>query len=223
MDRSGGQTSGHAGRVEQKSEKPPGGYSTPAERPAGACTAWLVSQAGGELAPFRKSRSRCRARGYGITRAGTLDNGIAGSEIASRDGGYSGLPRPPDGVPREGRSGTGAAATAPRARSQLVGGDSGFPVFVYGSAVNGLPYLTPRWLARRLAKKKTDYATARFLASVVAVPRICRTVISTRSLLGCARNTPPRPPRSSVLRSGLIPRATSAVLTRLMSSKMAAW
>jgi glycerol-3-phosphate O-acyltransferase / dihydroxyacetone phosphate acyltransferase len=46
----------------------------------------------------------------------------------------------------------------------------GFPVFVYGAAVNGLPYLTPRWLARRLAKKETDYATARFLAGVVAFP-----------------------------------------------------
>jgi glycerol-3-phosphate O-acyltransferase/dihydroxyacetone phosphate acyltransferase len=46
----------------------------------------------------------------------------------------------------------------------------GFPVFVYGAAVNGLPYLTPRWVARRLAKKETDYATARFLAGVVAFP-----------------------------------------------------
>jgi hypothetical protein len=51
----------------------------------------------------------------------------------------------------------------------------GFPVFVYGSAVNGLSCLTPRRLARRL-------------------PRI-----------------------------GLIPLATSAVLTGLMSSKMEAW
>jgi glycerol-3-phosphate O-acyltransferase / dihydroxyacetone phosphate acyltransferase len=46
----------------------------------------------------------------------------------------------------------------------------GFPVFVYGAAVNGLPYLAPRWLARRLARKETDYATARFLAGVVAFP-----------------------------------------------------
>jgi len=46
----------------------------------------------------------------------------------------------------------------------------GFPVFVYGAVVNGLPYLIPRWLARRLAKKETDYATVRFLASVVAFP-----------------------------------------------------
>ena len=46
----------------------------------------------------------------------------------------------------------------------------GFPFFVYGAAVNGLPYLIPRWLARRLARKETDYATVRFLASVVAFP-----------------------------------------------------
>ena len=46
----------------------------------------------------------------------------------------------------------------------------GFPFFVYGAVVNGLPYLIPRWLARRLARKETDYATVRFLASVVAFP-----------------------------------------------------
>ena len=46
----------------------------------------------------------------------------------------------------------------------------GFPFFVYGAVVNGLPYLIPRWMARRLAKKETDYATVRFLASVVAFP-----------------------------------------------------
>ncbi|HKN47241.1 MAG TPA: lysophospholipid acyltransferase family protein [Candidatus Polarisedimenticolia bacterium] len=47
---------------------------------------------------------------------------------------------------------------------------AGFPFFVYGAVVNGLPYLIPRWLARRLARKETDYATVRFLASVVAFP-----------------------------------------------------
>jgi len=46
----------------------------------------------------------------------------------------------------------------------------GFPFFVYGAIVNGLPYLIPRWLAHRLARKETDYATVRFLASVVAFP-----------------------------------------------------
>ena len=51
----------------------------------------------------------------------------------------------------------------------------GFPFFVYGAVVNGLPYLIPRWLARRLAKKETDYATVRFLASVVAFP-LCWTL-----------------------------------------------
>jgi hypothetical protein len=58
----------------------------------------------------------------------------------------------------------------------------GFPVFVYGSAVNGLPCLTPRGLARRLVKKTTDYATARFLASVVAVRWMCRTVTSAQAI-----------------------------------------
>ena len=51
----------------------------------------------------------------------------------------------------------------------------GFPFFVYGVVVNGLPYLIPRWLARRLAKKETDYATVRFLASAVAFP-LCWTL-----------------------------------------------
>ena len=46
----------------------------------------------------------------------------------------------------------------------------GLPLFAYGTAVNGLPYLLPRWLARRIASKETDYATTRLLASVVAFP-----------------------------------------------------
>jgi 1-acyl-sn-glycerol-3-phosphate acyltransferase len=46
----------------------------------------------------------------------------------------------------------------------------GLPVFGYAIIVNGLPYLLPRWLARRMARKETDYATTRFLASVVAFP-----------------------------------------------------
>jgi len=46
----------------------------------------------------------------------------------------------------------------------------GFPFCIYAAAVNGLPYLIPRWMARRLAKKETDYATVRFLGSVVAFP-----------------------------------------------------
>ena len=46
----------------------------------------------------------------------------------------------------------------------------GLPVCVYGALVNLLPYLVPRWLARRMARKETDYATVRLLASVVAVP-----------------------------------------------------
>src|SRR5262245_61751545 len=46
----------------------------------------------------------------------------------------------------------------------------GFPVFAYGALVNALPYFVPRWLARRIARKETDYATTRFLASIVAFP-----------------------------------------------------
>jgi 1-acyl-sn-glycerol-3-phosphate acyltransferase len=46
----------------------------------------------------------------------------------------------------------------------------GLPFFVYGLAVNALPYLVPRWLARRTAQKETDYATTRLLASIVAFP-----------------------------------------------------
>lgn len=46
----------------------------------------------------------------------------------------------------------------------------GLPLFAYGALVNGLPYLIPRWLARRMARKETDYATIRLLASVVAFP-----------------------------------------------------
>jgi hypothetical protein len=46
----------------------------------------------------------------------------------------------------------------------------GFPLFMYGAAVNALPYLIPRWLAHAFARKETDYATIRLLASVVAFP-----------------------------------------------------
>jgi glycerol-3-phosphate O-acyltransferase / dihydroxyacetone phosphate acyltransferase len=47
---------------------------------------------------------------------------------------------------------------------------AGFPAFGYGAIVNALPYYVPRWLARRLARRETDYATIRLLASVVAFP-----------------------------------------------------
>ena len=47
---------------------------------------------------------------------------------------------------------------------------AGFPVFVYGVVVNGLPYYVPRWLGRRMAHKETDYMTIRLLASIVAFP-----------------------------------------------------
>jgi len=49
-------------------------------------------------------------------------------------------------------------------------GAVGFPIFAYGALTNGLPYLIPRWLCRRIAKKETDYATTRLLTSVVTFP-----------------------------------------------------
>jgi 1-acyl-sn-glycerol-3-phosphate acyltransferase len=47
---------------------------------------------------------------------------------------------------------------------------AGLPLFVYGTLVNAPAYLVPRWLARRMARKETDYATVRLLASVVSFP-----------------------------------------------------
>jgi 1-acyl-sn-glycerol-3-phosphate acyltransferase len=44
------------------------------------------------------------------------------------------------------------------------------PVFAYGAVVNALPYFVPRWIAHAVARKETDYATTRLLASVVALP-----------------------------------------------------
>jgi glycerol-3-phosphate O-acyltransferase/dihydroxyacetone phosphate acyltransferase len=46
----------------------------------------------------------------------------------------------------------------------------GLPFFAYGAAVNFLPYYLPGWLAARMSRKQTDYATIRLLASVVAFP-----------------------------------------------------
>jgi glycerol-3-phosphate O-acyltransferase/dihydroxyacetone phosphate acyltransferase len=46
----------------------------------------------------------------------------------------------------------------------------GLPFFGYGALVNALPYYVPRWLAHRFARKETDYATIRLLASIVAFP-----------------------------------------------------
>lgn len=66
-----------------------------------------------------------------------------------------------------------ARAQRPPARARLRhSGEAsiGLPFFAYGLVVNGLPYLLPRWLARRTARKETDYATTRLLASIVAFP-----------------------------------------------------
>jgi glycerol-3-phosphate O-acyltransferase / dihydroxyacetone phosphate acyltransferase len=46
----------------------------------------------------------------------------------------------------------------------------GLPLFAYGAAVNFLPYYVPGWLAGRMSRRQTDYATTRLLASVVAFP-----------------------------------------------------
>jgi 1-acyl-sn-glycerol-3-phosphate acyltransferase len=66
-----------------------------------------------------------------------------------------------------------ARVARPTARRRLLRTSeaiAGFPLFAYGAVVNALPYFGPRWLARRLARKETDYATVRLLASVVAFP-----------------------------------------------------
>jgi 1-acyl-sn-glycerol-3-phosphate acyltransferase len=46
----------------------------------------------------------------------------------------------------------------------------GLPLFAYGAAVSFLPYYLPGWLAGRMSRRPTDYATIRLLASVVAFP-----------------------------------------------------
>ena len=46
----------------------------------------------------------------------------------------------------------------------------GLPVFAYGATVNALPYYVPRWIARNLTTKETDYATARLLSGIVLFP-----------------------------------------------------
>jgi glycerol-3-phosphate O-acyltransferase/dihydroxyacetone phosphate acyltransferase len=46
----------------------------------------------------------------------------------------------------------------------------GLPLFAYGAAVNFLPYYLPGWLAGRMSRKPTDYATTRLLASIVTFP-----------------------------------------------------
>jgi hypothetical protein len=46
----------------------------------------------------------------------------------------------------------------------------GLPFFAYGAAVNFLPYYLPGCLAGRMARRQTDYATIRLLASIVAFP-----------------------------------------------------
>jgi len=54
-------------------------------------------------------------------------------------------------------------------RSALLG-LLGFPLFLYGEVMNFLPYSLPRFLSRRLARKETDYATAKLLVIVVVLP-----------------------------------------------------
>jgi glycerol-3-phosphate O-acyltransferase / dihydroxyacetone phosphate acyltransferase len=69
--------------------------------------------------------------------------------------------------------GVRARLRRPRVRRQVLTGWEavlGFPVFAYGVAVNWLPHYLPRWIAHRVARKETDYATTRFLVAVVAFP-----------------------------------------------------
>ena len=86
------------------------------------------------------------------------------------------------GLPGAARASTACATTRCRRRRRAAPGprrrrpdsagrpSSGFPLFAYGALVNALPYYVPRWLAHRMARKETDYATTRLLASVVAFP-----------------------------------------------------
>ena len=67
----------------------------------------------------------------------------------------------------------GAAVELPRERQPVARPWQtilGLPLFAYGAAVNFVPYYSPGWLAGRMSRKQTDYATIRLLASVVAFP-----------------------------------------------------
>ena len=75
----------------------------------------------------------------------------------------------------------------------------GFPLFAYGAAANFLPYYLPGWLAGRMARRPTDYATTRLLASVVAFPLFWS--LET-ALVGWAAGSGGRSPSSSHFRSG---------------------
>ncbi|MEW6735651.1 MAG: lysophospholipid acyltransferase family protein [Acidobacteriota bacterium] len=52
----------------------------------------------------------------------------------------------------------------------LLEGILGAPIFLYGASQNLLPYLLPRLLSHFNARKETDYATIRLLASMFAFP-----------------------------------------------------
>jgi 1-acyl-sn-glycerol-3-phosphate acyltransferase len=64
-----------------------------------------------------------------------------------------------------------AERSRPRRRVRLTWeAIAGFPLFLYGATVNFLPYWIPRWVARRMSTKETDYATWRLLTAMLAVP-----------------------------------------------------
>jgi len=66
-----------------------------------------------------------------------------------------------------------ARLARPRLRARVQHGGwvgLGFPIFLYGVVVNGLPYFIPRWISHRFSRKETDYATTRLLASIAAQP-----------------------------------------------------
>jgi hypothetical protein len=71
-----------------------------------------------------------------------------------------------DDAVRTGLERTPARRRVARSRQAIVG----LPLFAYGAAVNFLPYYLPGWLAGRLSRRPTDYATIRLLASIVAFP-----------------------------------------------------
>jgi glycerol-3-phosphate O-acyltransferase / dihydroxyacetone phosphate acyltransferase len=71
-----------------------------------------------------------------------------------------------DDAVRTGLEHTPARRRVARSRQAIVG----LPLFAYGAAVNFLPYYLPGWLAGRMSRRPTDYATIRLLASIVAFP-----------------------------------------------------
>jgi glycerol-3-phosphate O-acyltransferase / dihydroxyacetone phosphate acyltransferase len=136
--------------------------------------------AGGQIDPFRLSRSIAAAVQHFTARDPARVERIAHriedyrarlaahrlrDDAVQRRAGRGGESRAGGRESQSGRGRESGPIIARTGRAML-----GTPLFVYGGILNALPYLIPRWLARRLARKETDYATTRLLASIVAFP-----------------------------------------------------